>query len=68
MDKLQIIENIIKYLPVPAFVIKDAEAVLKNERAKKIELPDIKEKLSLKHYIAIAVAFIGIVILGIYDV
>lgn len=28
----------------------------------------LKEKLSLKHYIAIAVAFIGIVILGIYDV
>ena len=28
----------------------------------------LKEKLSLKHYIAIAIAFIGIVILGIYDV
>ena len=28
----------------------------------------LKEKLSVKHYIAIALAFIGIVILGIYDV
>lgn len=28
----------------------------------------LKEKLSAKHYIAIAAAFIGIVILGIYDV
>ncbi|MBQ5747028.1 MAG: EamA family transporter, partial [Clostridia bacterium] len=28
----------------------------------------LKEKLSLKHYIAIATAFIGIFILGIYDV
>ena len=28
----------------------------------------LKEKLSLKHYIAIALAFIGIVILGIFDV
>lgn len=28
----------------------------------------LKEKLSVKHYIAIAAAFIGIVILGIYDV
>lgn len=28
----------------------------------------LKEKLSLKHYISIAVAFIGIFILGIYDV
>ena len=28
----------------------------------------LKEKLSLKHYAAIAAAFIGIVILGIYDV
>lgn len=28
----------------------------------------LKEKLSLKHYISIAIAFIGIFILGIYDV
>ena len=28
----------------------------------------LKEKLSLKHYAAIAAAFVGIVILGIYDV
>ena len=28
----------------------------------------LKEKLSVKHYIALAMAFVGILILGLYDV
>ncbi len=47
MDKLLTIENVIKYLPLPTFVAKNGEVVLKNEPAKNIEPSGIKEKLLL---------------------
>ena len=45
MDKLQTIENVIKYMPLPAFVAKDGQIILKNEQAKNVALGDVSEKL-----------------------